>query len=427
MDIDWSLLSLPSLSGPSLSDRLIVALNTAFNNASRPSFLGPVTVTTFDFGDAGPDVEIKDVRDVWRAFDEGDDEGDAILQAREEEERRSQFDQLEQNQTFPPYSPPLSVQSGYIPGHEGPGGHGHRFGHGGRPASLSISGPLNGLSLPHGGGPGLAGAAALATGPFGRRPRMSRATPSAPVTTAHAPLHGDPDDDDEPLDPRVDEDAGSVHSGLFSGRHSVASVGIGLGGLGLARQRPFLSVPGTPGTPPRYAPSYLGVSKPIVPVASSPPASPPARPAGLPKQRPNPLPSVQIHLRLEHKADISLTLNTSLQVNYPSTLFMSLPLRLVITGMTLATDAVVAYSGRKHRIYVTLVDTDDTPTPAGTPAWAAVGQRILPELHIESEIGSADAHVLRNVGKVERFIVDVVRKTLVSELVFPNFQTIALA
>ena len=233
VDIDWSLLSLPSLSGPSLSDRLIVALNTAFNNASRPSFLGPVTVTTFDFGDAGPDVEIKDVRDVWRAFDEGDDEGDAILQAREEEERRSQFDQLEQNQTFPPYSPPLSVQSGYIPGHEGPGGHGHRFGHGGRPASLSISGPLNGLSLPHGGGPGLAGAAALATGPFGRRPRMSRATPSAPVTTAHAPLHGDPDDDDEPLDPRVDEDAGSVHSGLFSGRHSVASVGIGLGGLGL--------------------------------------------------------------------------------------------------------------------------------------------------------------------------------------------------
>lgn len=132
-------------------------------------------------------------------------------------------------------------------------------------------------------------------------------------------------------------------------------------------------------------------------------------------------------MRIEHKADISLTLNTSLQVNYPSTLFMSLPLRLVITGMTLATDAVVAYSGQKHRVYVTLVDTDDTPSPAGTPAWAAVGQRILPELHIESEIGSADAHVLRNVGKVERFIVDVVRKTLVSELVFPNFQTIALA
>lgn len=418
MDIDWSLLSLPSLSGPSLSDRLIVALNTAFNNASRPSFLGPVTVTTFDFGDAGPDVEIKDVRDVWRAFDEGDDEGDALLEAREEEERRSQFDALEHNQTFPPYSPPLSVQSGYIPGHDG---HGHRFGHGGRPASLSISGPLNGLALPQSAGPGFAGAAALASGPFGRRPRMSRATPSAPVMSS--PMHGDPDDDDEPLDVR-DEDAGSVHSGLFSGRHSVASVGIG---LGLARQRPFLSVPGTPGTPPRYAPSYLGVSKPIVPVASSPPASPPARPPGLPEQRPNPLPSVQIHLRINHKADISLTLSTSLQVNYPSTLFMSLPLKLVITGMTLAADAVVAYSGQKHRVYVTLVDAEDAPAPAGQPAWAAVGQRILPELHIESEIGSADAHVLRNVGKVERFIVDVVRKTLVSELVFPNFQTIALA
>jgi distribution and morphology protein 12 len=55
-----------------------------------------------------------------------------------------------------------------------------------------------------------------------------------------------------------------------------------------------------------------------------------------------------------------------------------------------------------------------------------IGQRLLPSLQIESEIGDADAHVLRNVGKVEKFITDVVRKTLVDELVFPNYHTIAL-
>jgi distribution and morphology protein 12 len=55
-----------------------------------------------------------------------------------------------------------------------------------------------------------------------------------------------------------------------------------------------------------------------------------------------------------------------------------------------------------------------------------VGMRLLPEMRIDSEIGHSDAHVLRNVGKIERFIADVVRKTLVDELVFPNFHTIAL-
>lgn len=129
---------------------------------------------------------------------------------------------------------------------------------------------------------------------------------------------------------------------------------------------------------------------------------------------------------------MSLTLLTSLQVNYPSPLFMALPLKLVITGLTLAADLVFAYSGHKHRLHITIVDNgdDQPPTPGQGHGLAtgpyAIGQRILPNLHIESEIGSADAHVLRNVGKVERFIVDVVRKTLVDELVFPNFQTIAL-
>lgn len=147
-------------------------------------------------------------------------------------------------------------------------------------------------------------------------------------------------------------------------------------------------------------------------------------------------------MRVEHAADLSLTLFTSLQVNYPSPLFMSLPLKLVITGLTLAADVVLAYSSRKNRVHITIVDTGDDGsstiatekaeynaphTGYGHHQPVPVGQRILPHLHIESEIGHADAHVLRNVGKVERFIVDVVRKTLVDELVFPNFHTIALS
>ena len=53
-------------------------------------------------------------------------------------------------------------------------------------------------------------------------------------------------------------------------------------------------------------------------------------------------------------------------------------------------------------------------------------QRLLPSIYIESEIGQADKHVLKNVTRVERFIQDVIRKTVEEELVFPNFQTFCL-
>ena len=55
-----------------------------------------------------------------------------------------------------------------------------------------------------------------------------------------------------------------------------------------------------------------------------------------------------------------------------------------------------------------------------------MGQRLLPTIYIESEIGQADKHVLKNVTRVERFIQDVIRKTIEEELVFPNFQTFVL-
>ena len=50
-----------------------------------------------------------------------------------------------------------------------------------------------------------------------------------------------------------------------------------------------------------------------------------------------------------------------------------------------------------------------------------VGQRLLPNIFIESELGQADKHVLKNVTRVERFIQDVIRKTVEEELVFPNY------
>jgi hypothetical protein len=56
----------------------------------------------------------------------------------------------------------------------------------------------------------------------------------------------------------------------------------------------------------------------------------------------------------------------------------------------------------------------------------SIRQRLLPNIYIESEIGQADKHMLKNVTGVERFIRDVIRKSIVEELVFPNFHTLIL-
>ena len=50
----------------------------------------------------------------------------------------------------------------------------------------------------------------------------------------------------------------------------------------------------------------------------------------------------------------------------------------------------------------------------------------MPFLGFDSRIGEPTRHVLENVGKVERFVGDIVRQLLEGELVFPNFYTLAL-
>jgi distribution and morphology protein 12 len=156
-------------------------------------------------------------------------------------------------------------------------------------------------------------------------------------------------------------------------------------------------------------------------------------------------PNLQLHLLVSWHSDLRLTLTTSLRINYPSPLFMSLPIKLSVTGLVFEGELAVAYEGGR-RVHLCVLDGLDpygpsarrsagsqgsTPSdPEGEDAHAAkplpVGQRLLPEIFIESELGQADKHVLKNVTRVEKFIQDVIRKTVEEELVFPNFHTLVL-
>lgn len=412
LDINWSLLSDPTvtsdakgpIAGPSkppapasapasvgqdesphsqhptaetLTNHLISVLNRQLASTSRPSFIGPIEITHFDFGSTAPEVEIKDIRDVWRAFDNDDEEDDDEYQ--DEAATYGQDQEVMYNAK---------------------GGGGSGYGYDSRRASGKSS------ELHH-------------NGHYHYEPMLS------------------PGDMGFRLPSMVDwDDSISVLSG--SRRQSVHAVGLGARGL-IGGGREYLTAPSLGGHLPGFGGSVF--SHPLSPGPTSTrhpalththishppsPARPPPKPSSTSSS--SSVPSLQLHLSLSHTSDLTLTLLTSLIVNYPSSIFMSLPLKLSITGLQLATDLVVAFDGERKRVHITIIDdeADTTTSHGGLGHPVPVGQRLLPEMRIDSEIGHSDAHVLRNVGKVERFIADVVRKTLVDELVFPNFQTIAL-
>jgi distribution and morphology protein 12 len=241
------------------------------------------------------------------------------------------------------------------------------------------------------------------------------------------------------MDHDRERDVFDDNASVFSSNRRQSIHAVGLGARGIGQHREFLAAPSLNGH--GFASPHLGrgqfgytpsmVSHPLSPGVStrhpapththiSHPPSPARPPHNRQPSNPSKIPSLQLHLNLTHTSDLTLTLLTSLTVRYPASVFMSLPLKLSITGLQLAADIVIAFDGEKNRVHLTILDDDDGTS--GVP----VGQRLLPEMRIDSEIGHSDAHVLRNVGKIERFIADVVRKTLVDELVFPNYHTIAL-
>ncbi|PWN36805.1 uncharacterized protein FA14DRAFT_7103 [Meira miltonrushii] len=167
------------------------------------------------------------------------------------------------------------------------------------------------------------------------------------------------------------------------------------------------------------------------------------------------LPSLQLQLSLHWiTQSLRLTLNTSLVINHPSPAFMSLPLTLTITGVSIASGGLLAFevdpATNVRRCHFCLLEEDEQEldqeeddggntnaanvmgkpshpfTNNGQETVLTPGERILYNLTLETSVGQAEKHVLKNVAKVERFVVSLVRKAIGEELVFPNFYSIEL-
>ena len=489
IDLDWSNLD------ASYASSLIDILNRQLQSTPRPSFIGPIEITSFDFGSQPPEVELVDLRDIYRDFLEDDDGSgdddhnnddsyenniDAAggfsrypsagqgqgRRDRDDEEyewvsRRSARRGMAMEETAPMYYHHLPPHVRYASG----------------PASDVYSAPPAPLQQPSsssvGGGGGVA-----ATHPELRHASTFSLSPSAAAaadnnTSSSSSWRRDFHSGQQQTHPSNNLRSTTRPTGMAVPSPSSAAAAASSPSLppfprsrphpdladvddvvAMAAVDPLTAAPAATTTTTATVvmttamKDNAGVTAGLttIPTAQADPTAPvaaPLAPAEVPAADEHP--NLQLHLLVSWHSDLRLTLTTSLRINYPSPLFMSLPIKLSVTGLVFDGELAVAYEGGR-RVHLCVLDGLDpygpsakrasgsqasTPSdPEGDDGHAAkplpVGQRLLPEIFIESELGQADKHVLKNVTRVEKFIQDVIRKTIEEELVFPNFHTLVL-
>ncbi|TLD23266.1 hypothetical protein PspLS_07207 [Pyricularia sp. CBS 133598] len=196
------------------------------------------------------------------------------------------------------------------------------------------------------------------------------------------------------------------------------------------------------------------------------------------KYRERRIEDMQAVFRIKYAGDVKLLLTADILLDYPMPSFVGIPVRLSITGLTFDGVGVVAHI--RKRVHFCFLSPEDAlaavgsasgkeagdgyeygdtssgagaaagsssasaaTTPQGGPvltspagAGAAPGSDekaggntrmggLLQEIRVESEIGQREGgkQSLRNVGKVEKFILEQVRRIFEEEFVYPSFWT----
>jgi distribution and morphology protein 12 len=140
---------------------------------------------------------------------------------------------------------------------------------------------------------------------------------------------------------------------------------------------------------------------------------------------------VQVVMRVKYSGDVKLSLTAEILLDYPMPSFVGIPLRLNITGLSFDGIALLAHiRKRAHFCFlspedaVTLVGSEEQDETKASHGSNQMGG-LLHEIRVESEIGQNESgkQVLKNVGKVEKFVLEQVRRIFEDELVYPSFWT----
>ncbi|CAH2353759.1 mitochondrial distribution and morphology protein 12 [[Candida] railenensis] len=147
---------------------------------------------------------------------------------------------------------------------------------------------------------------------------------------------------------------------------------------------------------------------------------------------------IQFIAEIKYQGDLHLEINVNLLVNYPSPNFITLPIKLHVTDLNIHSIVAIAYLS--NSVFLSfLCDIDDNnsmdyfntnhgasnPSGGNFVEYFSGGQQeridIIKRVRIESEIGEVEQNVLRNVGKVEKFLVEQLRTILRDEVAWPSW------
>ncbi|KAI6375760.1 Mitochondrial distribution and morphology protein 12 [Pyricularia grisea] len=199
------------------------------------------------------------------------------------------------------------------------------------------------------------------------------------------------------------------------------------------------------------------------------------------KYRERRIEDMQAVFRIKYAGDVKLLLTADILLDYPMPSFVGIPVRLSITGLTF--DGVGVVAQIRKRVHFCFLSPEDAlaavgsasgkeagdgddygdtsggsavaaaasssssastattpqgaaalPSPAGAGAVPGSDEKpggntrmggLLQEIRVESEIGQREGgkQSLKNVGKVEKFILEQVRRIFEEEFVYPSFWT----
>ncbi|KAJ9161431.1 hypothetical protein NKR19_g2272 [Coniochaeta hoffmannii] len=159
-----------------------------------------------------------------------------------------------------------------------------------------------------------------------------------------------------------------------------------------------------------------------------------------PRMREMRVEDMQAVFRIRYAGDVKLLLTADILLDYPMPSFVGIPVRLSITGLTF--DGVGVLAKIRKRAHFCFLSPEDAVAAVGgeeNKEEVVEGQRhaggasgkstkmggLLQEIRVESEIGQREGgkQSLKNVGKVERFVLEQVRRIFEEEFVYPSFWT----
>ncbi|QSZ29532.1 hypothetical protein DSL72_004047 [Monilinia vaccinii-corymbosi] len=423
IELNWETLT-TGPDGIALAEKIRDFVHGKFQTVTLPRFIRGVKVHTFDFGSIAPDVELKDICDPLPDFyediedDDGedgdDDEGSENSQTDEENEvarERRRMDRVERTANCSSHvsTPPAYIDTRYpgLRSMQGSGDTGSPFLGASTPG---IPGGTSNLSYFH---------SQLASGLSGTQ------TPLAAVAGAHLP-QGWPDRPNPSLHLSALRNQSYTSLSHTASERSMTPPQI----AELSHQPPRekASVSTLPASSSTAGPATRdGATEETIPEEqvgeSEEPSSPPR------KFREPKVEDLQTVFRVRYSGNIRLSLTVDILLDYPMPSFVGIPVRLNITGLSFDGVAVLAYiRKRAHFCFLSPEDAYDAigadETDADGPAGMKMGA-LLHEIKVESEIGQREngKQVLKNVGKVEKFVLEQVRRIFEDEFVYPSFWT----